>query len=219
MAIKTILNVTALAGVKITSRLIGYTVFGLFFNLVLFLFFANWAGRHNSGLPWLMLCLTTLLAPILYFLMGKKQGVAAALHFLVEQHGSDLSQFVVGKLADNYPQLLDNAHAAGNTSAAIHEKIKALLNKLSEQSPVNKLVFTALLQKFDFISVISRVLENNPAAGSENREETVDRIARALDEKMNVGDLKPDLSAPAKLVAGNVAAALVCASILPIIFR
>ncbi|BBB59395.1 hypothetical protein UNDKW_1122 [Undibacterium sp. KW1] len=219
MAIKTILNVSALAGVKITSRLIGYTAFGVFLNLVLLLFFTSWAGRGHSGLPLLVLCVVTLLAPILYFLMGKKQGIAAALHFLAERHGSDLSQFVVSKLTDNYPQLLDKAHSAGSTSAVIHEKISAQLNKMSEQSTVNKMVFGTLLQKFDFISVISRVLENNPAAGSESREETADRIARALQEKLNANDLKPDLQAPARLVAGNVAAALFCASILPVIFR
>jgi|GEM_PF-1890912 len=219
MAIKTILNVSALAGVKITSRIVGYTVFGLFLNLVLFLFFASWAGRGHSGVPMLLLGLTSLLAPVLYFLMGKKQGIATALHFLAERHGSDLSQFVVGKLTENYPQLLDKAQTAGNTGAAIHEKITVQLNKMSEQSALNKLIVDTLLQKFDFISVVGRVLESNPANGSESREETADKIARALEEKLNANDLKPDLSAPGKLVAGNVAVALFCASILPMIFK
>ncbi|MFZ6643076.1 hypothetical protein ACO0LL_25375 [Undibacterium sp. TC4M20W] len=219
MAIKTILNVSALAGVKITSRLIGYTAFGVFLNMVLLLLFTSWAGRGHSGLPLLLLCVTTLLAPILYFFVGKKQGVAAALHFLAERHGTDLSQFVVGKLTDSYPQLLDKAHSAGSTSAAIHEKISEQLNKMGEQSAVNKLVFSSLLQKFDFISVIGRVLESNPAAGSGSREETAEKIAKALEEKMRTDDLKPDLSAPRKLVVCNIAAALFCASILPVIFR
>ncbi|MFZ6743450.1 hypothetical protein ACO0LC_09505 [Undibacterium sp. JH2W] len=219
MAIKTILNVSALAGVKISSRVIGYTAFGLFLNLVLFLFFASWAGRGQSGLPMFLLGLTNLLAPILYFFMGKKQGIVAALHFLAERHGTDLSHFVVGKLSDNYPQLLDKVHTAGSSSAAIHEKITDQLNKLSEQSAVNKMVFNTLLQKFDFISVISQVLESNPAAGSGSREETADKIAKALQEKLNADDLKPDLNAPTRLVTCNVAAALICASILPVIFR
>ncbi len=216
MAIKTVLNVSALAGIKLTSRLIGYTAFGIVFNMFLFLYFANSAGRHNSGLPWLLLCLTTLFAPVMYFLLGKKQGVAAAMHFLVEQHGQDLTSFVLGKLTDADPQLLDTAHQTG---AVLHEKLNALMHKLSEQSAANKLVFNGLMQKFDFVSVISRVLENNPAAGSSSKEETVERIATALKEKLKLDDTKPDLRAPAKLVAVNTGVAFVCAAILPIIFR
>lgn len=216
MTIKTILNATAAASVKLTSRMIGYTVFGVFFNLVLFLYFANTTNKSNGGLPWLLLCLITLFAPFMYFLVGKKQGVAAAIHLLVDQHGKELICLVLDKLFDTSPQLLDSAHASGT---ALHEKLTDLVNRLSDKSIIHKLIINGLLQKSDFIAVVCRVLENNPAANSGSKEETVERIANALKEKININNVKPDMRSPAQLVAGNLVAAYVCANILPWIFR
>ncbi|MFZ6769531.1 hypothetical protein ACO0LM_20965 [Undibacterium sp. Di26W] len=216
MAIKSILNVTAAAGVKLSTRIIAYTAFGIVFNLFLLIFFSSSAGRNSSAVPWVLLLLMALASPIVYFIMGKKQGTATALHYIVDEHGDDLSRFVVGKLADTYPQLLDTPQASGG---AIHEKLSAVIASISQQSSINKAIFDKLLEKFDFISVVARVMEKNVVDGPATQEEKVERIASALKAEINVDTLKPDMRQTRILVAGNAGMALVCAWILPIIFR
>ncbi|MES2036573.1 MAG: hypothetical protein V4495_01940 [Pseudomonadota bacterium] len=206
MAIKSILNVTALAGVKFTSRIIGYTVFGLIFNLFLFLYFSNSSSRHSG-----LMGAVTLFAPIIYFFIGQKQGAAAAFHFIVEKHGEDLSRFVMGKLLDAYPNILDTAQAK---SAVIQEKLGALITTLSEQSRINKAIFSGLMSKFDFVAVTARVMEKNATVANGSREETVNGIAAAIKAEFNMDDLKPDLRIPAMLVGGNFVLVFICAKFL-----
>ncbi|MBC3921030.1 hypothetical protein H8L32_26440 [Undibacterium sp. CY18W] len=216
MAIKSILNVTAAAGVKLSTRIIAYTAFGIVFNLFLLIFFSSSAGRNSSAVPWVLLLLMALASPVVYFIMGKKQGTATALHFIMDEHGDDLSRFVVGKLADTYPQLLDSTQAKGG---AIHEKLSAVITSISQQSTINKAIFDKLLEKFDFISIVTRVMEKTSTEGATTQDEKVDRIASALKSEINVGTLKPDMRQTQILVAGNAGVALVCAWVLPVIFR
>ena len=216
MTIKNILNVTAQAAAKLTARILGYTVFGIALNLVFLVVLFSAAGRSSSGKPLMLLVLVCLVAPVFYFLTGKKQGAFAALHFLAEEHSQDLGQLVLTKIADTQPQLFDSAHT---TTAVINEKLSAVMNKLSEQSTINKAIFGGLLERLDFINVVTRVLESHVGDGSGSREEKIERMAGALKAEIKVDQLKPDMRPVAKLVGYNLAASLVCAAILPMIFR
>lgn len=209
MAIKSILNVTALAGVKLSSRIIAYTAFGIVFNIILFFVCASMASRQHGGT---VLILVSLLAPIAYFFIGQKQGAAAAVHFIVEKHGEDLSRFVIGKLLDAYPNILDSAQAK---SAIIQEKLNTLIASLSEQSRINKAIFSSLMSKFDFVSVAARVIETNATVAKGSREEAVDGISTAIHNEFDVDDLKPDMQTPAILVGGNIALSVISALLLP----
>lgn len=97
-------KVSAQLGVCFIRHLLGWAVFGMVLNLVLFLL---WRGQiaplwQDGGVaekaPALLFLFCVLVFPVAFFLVGQKQGLAACLHLLVSRCLPGLLEFLVRKV-------------------------------------------------------------------------------------------------------------------------
>lgn len=93
----------------VVIRIVGYGFVGVLFSLALLV--AKWDAisgislglNHWRGVVFLLACLGI---PIAFFLVGQKQGVTAAVSYLVDKRKNEIVLFIVTKFCNKYPEVL-----------------------------------------------------------------------------------------------------------------
>ncbi|MBU1410151.1 hypothetical protein KKC22_01420 [Myxococcota bacterium] len=119
------------AGFRVSSRVAGYIVVGVLFNLVLlFLFWGRF--RAMDGLS-----VTTALrigglfiivaSPVIYYMLGARQGSKAAVHGLVRKYKGPLVHMLLSKILARFPDLFAGTGKANQIWANVRDKFDEVL--------------------------------------------------------------------------------------------
>lgn len=141
-------SLVAKCGFYAVSRAIGFGLFGVALNLVLFavawpefiaaLDIGQAAHTSLGGVlvlfrllsPQVMLGISLLLFPIVYFVFGQKHGVGRAVHFAFSQNRDFLAQTVLGKFREfvESRRLLSEGRASERIPTLLETHLKKLDN-------------------------------------------------------------------------------------------
>jgi len=119
------------AGFRVSSRIAGYLVFGILLNLLLlFLFFDRFkamGGMSTTTALRIGGMLVIVASPVLYYLLGARQGSRAAVHGLIAKYKTPLVHLLLTKMLERFPDLFAGAESARRLWGQVKEKFDEVL--------------------------------------------------------------------------------------------
>ncbi len=119
------------AGFRVSSRVAGYIVVGVLFNLLLlFLFWDRFRAMDGLSVTTALRIgglLIIVASPVLYYLLGARQGTKAAVHGLVRKYKAPLVHMLLSKILARFPELFAGAGKANQTWVGVKEKFGEIL--------------------------------------------------------------------------------------------
>ncbi len=119
------------AGFRVSSRIAGYLVFGIALNLLLlFLFFGRFKAVDGISFTTALRLAGVLIivaSPVLYYLLGVRQGSRAAVHGLIVKYKAPLVHLLLSKILQRFPELFSGAEAARRLWGQVKEKFDEIL--------------------------------------------------------------------------------------------
>ncbi len=174
------------AGFRVSSRVAGYLAVGLLLNLgLLFAFFGDlkaFDGFSTTTLLRLGGMLVIVASPVLYCLLGVRQGSRAAVFGLVQKYKAPLIHTLLSKMMARFPELFAGAvGAAGAEGAArlwgqVKEKFDEILG---ENSIFLRMALRAFVARVRFLRLAEDALgkfagkETDPAKRLEKMAEWI----------------------------------------------
>lgn len=217
MAFQTSVKTLAATAGRLLSRIVGYTLLGIFLNIVLLAM--NWdavAALWSQGLfaaessdpqPGArlaggLLLILIVISPIVYFVLGKKQGMSAAIAHIANQHKVPTIQFILAKFFDRYPELLNDLTASRNV---IRQKCSNFHTFTQKQSFLVRTILNRFLSMFDFAGELDHAIaaiddKNLPHAAK------VESLSREMGQRLSLDDMQPGWLLPAMVVGANAGA-------------
>lgn len=214
---------------KIITRIVGYSALGLFINAVLLFIYwgdiANFlahviapqAAAHLSTLflvpvavvmalfspstaPAAIAFLSVLIFPVLFFVVGQKQGIQSAMYYVVSKKSKSTIQYLLQHLSEKYPGLMKKSI---NTHAHLVQKFAELSSPESTIPKPLKWLLTHFSQQCNTATMISNAL-----AGVTEKEQTdaalIEKISTNISLEIEQLDMETSFLFPAIVVALNV---------------
>lgn len=226
---KSTLKILGVITAKMVTRIVGYSFLGLLINAVLLYIYwgdiaaflaqviSPQAAAHVSTLflvpvavvmalfspdtaPAAIAFLSVLLFPVLFFVVGQKQGIQSAMYYVVSKQSKSTIEYLLQHLNDKYPGLIKKSI---DTHAHLVEKFAQLTNPESTiPNPLKRLV-THLSQRFNTATMISSALDG--VVGQEQTDSAlIEKISTNISLEIEQLDMETSFFLPAIVIALNI---------------
>lgn len=202
----------AKAGAILFSRILGYLALGLLLNLFILIYYwgsvsALWSSAATLGTSPLLLRLAgalTLLAalasPVVYFILGKKQGISAAVFYIVNRQKEPVMHFTLTKFFEKYPELLVDLVAS---RPAILGKLGDVKTFAERQPYLVRLVLRSFLSRFDFVTEMDKAITTVEHSGLSGPAK-IEMLSTEISRNLTLDTLQPGFGLPTLIVATNI---------------
>lgn len=178
------------------SRIIGYTVLGLFVTLAMAI--TKWDVITGNVGHWRSYVLVgaCIALPVLYFLVGQKQGYSGAVVYLISKKKDEVIKYIVKRMFDKYPGLVisDAADGFGMRNMDLLGGIFDGLPWLSRRVLSS---FSSVVGVVDHVTSFAAKVRQSNVGVNEKMEEVSRLVSRQIDEEKYA----PGLVYPASLLA------------------
>ncbi len=182
-----------------TFRLIFFVVFGLSLNIAIFIFTSSYfdAWRNNSLnlltniLGWIVPILLLLVFPVLFYLLGQKHALKAALFHVVSRSKEFLFVYFADKLFEfiNKNPKTSAMIQEGKLTEVITQTLPNYLEKLQGMSFVFKGIFTKFASKINFKEIFATA---QTVLGANASPETLKNfVAQEANKRIPIAFLSP----------------------------
>jgi hypothetical protein len=156
----------------IVSRIAGFVALGLVVNIVLVALlwpeFNVISQQYQGAQPLIRVLIVILLSGVfllgwsaLYFLLGQKHGILAALRYILAENKFFVTEYLVSKLLERIhamPVWLEKINQSG-VRKALNEILPIYLAKLDNMSWALRKLFRLLIEQIDVQGIVSAVIE------------------------------------------------------------
>ncbi len=193
----------------ILIRIIGYTLIGILINVVLLTvqwdvissIFTSTSDKDNNLIISYLSLISVILFPVLFFIVGQKQGVMKALSNLISKKRTPVISWLLNQFHKKYPKILE----AKNES---NEKIIATVNNVAGYVDNVPILLTPVLNSFASIIDLGAkyiVVAKTAKCGDLSSEEKIEDIAKVISDMIPEDLLSPGLKLPLILLTFNLA--------------
>jgi len=148
------------AGFRVSSRIVGYVIFGVLLNaLLLFLFWDKFKAVDGlSGTTALRIggMLILVASPVLYYMLGARQGTKAAVQGLVHKYKGPLVHMLLSKIFARFPDLFSGATKANQLWAQVKDKFNEVIG---ENNLFLRMAMKAFASKVRFLGLAEDALD------------------------------------------------------------
>lgn len=183
------LKTFAKVGVAIIFQIILFTAIGIALNIILTLFLIpeiEKLGAKKSYIPLtLLLASFILLFPLIYFFLGKKQGIKAAISKLVHEKGDGIVGFIVSKFTDRMASNSDwkTSIQKNGIVKTVRNVFPGFIRTLEGLPWILKRPFKIVFETIDFAGAIEQAYATRPDAQI-NSPETNQHITEIISTKL-----------------------------------
>jgi hypothetical protein len=226
---KSTLKLLSAIAAKMITRVLGYSLLGLIINAVLLYMYwgditaflaqviSPQAAAHLSALflvpiavvmalfspetaPAAIAFLSVLVFPVLFFVVGQKQGIQSAIYYVISKQSKSTIAYLLQHLNDKYPGLMKKSI---DTHALLIEKFAQLSNPESTIPKPLKLLVAHLAERVNSATIISNTL-NGLAQEEHTNAELIEKIATNISVEIEQLDMEPSLHLPVLVIALNI---------------
>lgn len=189
--------------ISVVLRVVGYTLFGVILNS--FLLASQWEIIFNSGTPILQdtkacfILLGVVVFPVIFFLVGQKQGIQNSLSKLLKDKKYDVTLFLVSKLQEKHPESFEREGKVQMTALKAFEYLTEIMRDLP--SFVVK-TLRYFVEKANFTGLFVKALKDDEDDKSDTKAE---RISLAISNMIPADVISPDIKIPLIVLVLNSA--------------
>ena len=148
------------AGFRVSSRIAGYVVLGLLVNLgLLFLFWDKFKavdGFSSTTALRLGGVLIIVASPVLYYLLGARQGTKAAVQGLIRKFKAPLVHMLLSKMLSRFPELFTGAETAKKLWSTVKDRFQEIVG---DNSLFLRMALKAFASKARFLGLAEDALD------------------------------------------------------------
>lgn len=170
----------------------------------------------------LFMVLMLLSFPMIYLVLGHRQGMAAAGYFAARTYRVTVMEFLLRQVFRTNPEWLDDLRKSGDEVKARMGNLGRLVHR---SGFVQRLAFQQLAMRFSkltgaagMIATIDEAIDRTEKWGGTPEIKLV-KLSESLGETIHVRGLKPTLKMPVIVVFLNVVSVLFVPAVFPVLLR
>lgn len=204
------IKILARAAATVLARIVAYLILGIVLNLILLSVY--WSSVANLWSPpaaetamllrgaGALTLAIVLLSPLAYLILGKKQGISAALYVILDRHRVPVIHYLLTRFFARYPELLDQP---GAERPALLAKLADLREFVGRQSFLIRLVLQNFLSQIDFAAELDRAMTEADQQGLTGNAK-LDHVSAAVSRSAPAEAFEPGWQLPALVIGANV---------------